>query len=154
MKTIFALLMALASFAAMADSRKETEQFVDKIYAQTEMLDRHSGNVLQMIKGSISDDDYRSANAAYDEATKFEVKLSELAVLANLYAVMINKLDKAAFKKYYLNSCGYSQKVGVATIERINRSMAGIKSPALLDEVKSMREDSQTLVDSLEFCKK
>jgi hypothetical protein len=154
MRTALALLIVLFSNVAMADPRKDTEKFASTLAAQSDLLDRHSGNVLQMLDGNISDDDYKHANSGYDEASKFAIKLGQVEVLANLYVVMINKFDLSVAKKLFLIECESTLKVGLATTEKINHHMAGVRSQALLEEMKAMRDDSQTLVDTLNFCKK
>jgi hypothetical protein len=154
MKTIIALLIGMLSFAANADPRKDAEKFVDKLNAQYDSLERHSGNVLQMTQGSISDEDYKHAEKAYDQAVKFETALERVSVLASIYSVMVDKFDQKVAQRYFLIACASTQKTGSMALERINRHMAGIRSAALLDEMKAMRDDAQTLVDTLDFCKK
>jgi hypothetical protein len=155
MRIIFGLILffSLCGFSN-AQTPSTGEKFSDKLNEQYEVADKIAGNVLQMLKGSISEHDQDVGMMAYDNANAFDKDVDFLLTLSFIYTNMRNDQDKRTVKKFFNIRCEYSAKSGQVRIERINEFVSSIRSVALVNEITKLRDAIGRMTEILETCKK
>ena len=154
MKTILGLLLFFSlSGISNAQGLSSVEQTSTKLKIQSEDANKIESNVLQMLKGSISDREYKAGINAYDATHEFETYITSLLTLSYVYDAMLDNRDKVIVKKYFDLQCKSTTKMGEFSVITINKALPSIQSTALINELTKMRDASINMLQTLEFCK-
>ena len=155
MKTIFGLILFFSLCGlGNAQSQSTDVKFSDKLYEQSEVVDKISGNVLEMLQGSNLDRDYQMGMEAYDISYVLGLHIDSLLTLYYIHSLMKNHHDRIIIKGYRDRQCRSSAALGERVIDRINKVLPSIKSIALVNEITKMRDAIDGMMKTLEICKK
>jgi len=152
------IIVGLALFFSLcgisnAQTQSSAKEFSDRLFEKSEVLDKISLNILQMLQGAISDHDYSFGNRTYDSSQSLSQKVNSLLIVSYIYQLMLDDRDIKVVKGYFDIQCKSTIKLGEIAVERINKALPSIQSAALVNEVTKLRDANNSILQTLEFCK-
>lgn len=151
------IIVGLALFFSLcgignAQTQSSAIEFSDKLREKSEVLSKINLNVLQMSAGVSIQDGY-AGMAAYAATNAYYEEVQSLMILSAIYSRMIDERDIKTVKIPLDISCEHAKKRGEGITESFNKILPTIESIALVNEVAKLRDVSNGILQTLEFCK-
>ena len=152
------IIVGLALFFSLcgisnAQTQSSVKEFSDRLKEKSEVLDKISTNILQMLQGAISDIDQSAGMRAYDVSQNLAGQLTLFLTVSSIYTLMVDDRDIKTVKNFFDLTCKHTIQRSEFSVNHINKALPSIKSTALVNEVTKLRDANINILQTLEFCK-
>ncbi len=152
------IIVGLALFFSLcgignAQTQSSVKEFSDRLSEKQDVLSKISRNVLQMLQGSISENDQITGLGAYDSSQNLYGQLTLLLTVSYIHTHMVDERDIKTVKIIFDTVCKLTIEKSEWTVKSINKALPSIQSAALVNEVTKLRDAHNSILQTLEFCK-